>query len=327
QALGILGGVVDGTQSKFFLENFSCLSRLGIPITFLWGPTFYFYVKSFAFSDFKLEWKHLLHTIPALMVFLYFLATYYPLNVSAKLVIVHTWTSSRVPLPIAVIRFLQILIYNFASLHVLKNYSEELKENFSSMAQISLSWLRLLIISFIAAYSISVIGFFLYLGFLSYWYPVTLFVDFVYFVFFNIIFFKGWHQQEIFNGIEERKKYQSSNLTSDEAQALIEKINAFVEQNKPHLIPGLTINQMAKKMNLPMRTLSQIINEYFGQNFYDYINKLRIEEAKRILREQGCKKTVLEVLYEIGYNSKSSFNAEFKKATGLTPTEFRRQTN
>ncbi len=124
-----------------------------------------------------------------------------------------------------------------------------------------------------------------------------------------------------------RKKYQSSSLTSGEAQTLIDKINVFVEQNKPHLIPGLTINQMARKMNIPMRTLSQIINEYFGQNFYDYINKLRIEEAKRILTEQGSKKTVLEVLYEIGYNSKSSFNAEFKKATGLTPTEFKRRAN
>jgi AraC-like DNA-binding protein len=325
QALGILGGIVDGAQSQYFLGNFPYLSRLGMPITFLWGPTFYFYVKSFAFSDFKLNWKHLLHLVPAGLVFLSFLITYYPLDGPTKYALGRSWTMYRVLYVFISIRFLQILVYNFASLRVLKEYSAELKENFSSVARISLSWLRLIIICFIVAYTISLAGYFLFLSFQSYWYPLTLFVDFVYFIFFNIIFFKGWHQQEIFGGVEERKKYQSSTLTSDEARTLVERINAFVDQHKPHLIPGLTISQMARKMNLPMRTLSQIINEYFGQNFYDYINRLRIEEAKRILREEGNKKTVLEVLYEIGYNSKSSFNAEFKKATGLTPTEFRRR--
>jgi len=63
-----------------------------------------------------------------------------------------------------------------------------------------------------------------------------------------------------------------------------------------------------------------------GQNFYDFINRYRILEAKQLLTNpKDPKITVLEVLYEVGFNSKSSFNTLFKKYTGLTPTEFRKK--
>jgi AraC-like DNA-binding protein len=63
-----------------------------------------------------------------------------------------------------------------------------------------------------------------------------------------------------------------------------------------------------------------------GQNFYDFINRHRIDEASRLLTNPADEKiTILEVLYEVGFNSKSSFNTLFKKYTGLTPTEFRKK--
>ena len=145
----------------------------------------------------------------------------------------------------------------------------------------------------------------------------------VYFIFFNIIFYKGWHQPEIFAGIEEKVKYKSSGLTKNETEDWARKIGKYMEEEKPYLIPGITIEQLAEKIDIHPRSLSQIINDYFGQNFYDYINKHRIVESKRMLIE-CTKKTVLEILYEAGFNTKSSFNTCFKKETGLTPTEFRK---
>ena len=61
-----------------------------------------------------------------------------------------------------------------------------------------------------------------------------------------------------------------------------------------------------------------------SMNFYDFISKYRIEEAKKIFTEKSDK-TVLEVLYEVGFNSKSSFNTTFKKFTGITPTQFKKE--
>ena len=65
-------------------------------------------------------------------------------------------------------------------------------------------------------------------------------------------------------------------------------------------------------------------NPFF--NFFDFINQFRIDEARSILKNPEKKQfTVLEILYEVGFNSKSSFNTAFKKHTGLTPTQYRKK--
>jgi AraC-like DNA-binding protein len=82
---------------------------------------------------------------------------------------------------------------------------------------------------------------------------------------------------------------------------------------------------LAEQVSIPYRALSEVINNKLKQNFYDFINSYRIHESKKLLSEKTERlKTILEVLYEVGYNSKSSFNSAFKKFTGMTPTEYRK---
>jgi AraC-like DNA-binding protein len=79
-------------------------------------------------------------------------------------------------------------------------------------------------------------------------------------------------------------------------------------------------------MDLPMRQLSVLINQYLNQHFFDFVNEYIINKAKEILKNPEKKEvTILEILYEVGFNSKSSFNTAFKKHTGLTPTQFRKK--
>jgi AraC-like DNA-binding protein len=131
-------------------------------------------------------------------------------------------------------------------------------------------------------------------------------------------------QPEIFSRIEEKPKYNSSKLTSADAEMHLTKLKSFMEQEKPYLNPALTLKELSSELSIPARHLSQIINESMQSNFYDYISKYRIEEAKSILSDQSSNKTVLEILYEVGFNSKSSFNTAFKKYTGVTPSKFKR---
>ncbi|MBV6879517.1 helix-turn-helix domain-containing protein [Epilithonimonas ginsengisoli] len=94
---------------------------------------------------------------------------------------------------------------------------------------------------------------------------------------------------------------------------------------KPFLDPALTIQDISKEMNVPVRELSVLINHQLGQHFYDFVNTYRIENAMEILKDPSkTKVTILEILYEVGFNSKSSFNTAFKKHTGNTPTEYRK---
>ena len=78
-------------------------------------------------------------------------------------------------------------------------------------------------------------------------------------------------------------------------------------------------------MEVRPKVLSQVINESLHQSFFDFVNRYRIEEAKQQLTHPEDEAiTILEILYNSGFNSKSSFNTLFKKYTGLTPTEFRK---
>jgi AraC-like DNA-binding protein len=67
-----------------------------------------------------------------------------------------------------------------------------------------------------------------------------------------------------------------------------------------------------------------VINLCFHQNFSDFVNLLRIEEAKSLLVRDGGKKNILDILLEAGFNSKSSFNTIFKEKTGMSPSQYRR---
>jgi AraC-like DNA-binding protein len=95
-------------------------------------------------------------------------------------------------------------------------------------------------------------------------------------------------------------------------------------EEKPFLNPSLTIQDISNELEIPVRELSVLINHQLGQHFYDFVNTYRIEHAMNILKDTTKSKvTILEILYEVGFNSKSSFNTAFKKHTGNTPTEYR----
>ena len=113
-------------------------------------------------------------------------------------------------------------------------------------------------------------------------------------------------------------------LSESEYQELISQLEGHLKDNEGYCDPNLTIGDLADQLNFPKRRLSQLINAHYGQNFVDFINTYRIEKAKeRLLHPKDEKETILEVMYEVGFNSKSSFNTVFKKKTGLTPSQYK----
>lgn len=108
-------------------------------------------------------------------------------------------------------------------------------------------------------------------------------------------------------------------------QALIDKLVAYMIANKPYLNPELSLNTLAKEINMSRNQLSQLINDGVGENFYDFINKYRVEEVKRLMTDPDMAGySLLGIAFEAGFKSKSTFNLIFKRFTGLTPTEYRK---
>lgn len=111
-----------------------------------------------------------------------------------------------------------------------------------------------------------------------------------------------------------------------EKQKQIEKINQYMAEQKPFLNPELTLMDLSQNLNIPKHQITLLLNNHLGKNFFEYVNEFRIEETKkRMIDPQYEHLTLVAIAYECGFNSKSTFNTFFKNATGLTPTEWRKE--
>jgi AraC-like DNA-binding protein len=121
-------------------------------------------------------------------------------------------------------------------------------------------------------------------------------------------------------------KYAKSGLTPDRMRAVAEQLSEFMASDKAFLESDLTLGQLAVRTGVPQHQISQVLNQHLGMSFFDYINRLRVEEVKRCLADAAFSdQSVLEIGLEAGFNSKAAFNAAFKKFAGVTPTAYRNQ--
>jgi AraC-like DNA-binding protein len=121
-------------------------------------------------------------------------------------------------------------------------------------------------------------------------------------------------------------KYKSSSLTPRQSRHYLDKLLHIMNEEKPYLDAGLSLQKLAQRLGITKEDLSQVINEQLNKNFKNFLNEYRIQEAKeKLLDPKENQFVLLKIAYDVGFNSKSVFNASFKKFTGMTPTQFKKQ--
>ncbi|MEM7487342.1 MAG: AraC family transcriptional regulator, partial [Bacteroidota bacterium] len=118
-----------------------------------------------------------------------------------------------------------------------------------------------------------------------------------------------------------RTKYKNSGLTTDLANDFKIKLVELMDKNKLYQNPNLRLKDIAFKMGISVHQTSQIINQKFGQDFNTFVNTYRVAEAIRLFRINE-NPSIGEVLFEVGFNNKATFNKAFKNYVNMTPTEF-----
>lgn len=119
-------------------------------------------------------------------------------------------------------------------------------------------------------------------------------------------------------------KYEKSALSEEIKQGLLQKLKA-AEADRFYTQPSASLPSLAKQLHTSPHYLSQSLNECLGKSFFEYLAELRIQQAKAILADPAQQHLkVDEVAEQVGYLSKSAFSAAFKKHTGLTPGQFRK---
>ncbi|MCP5493376.1 MAG: helix-turn-helix transcriptional regulator [Leptospiraceae bacterium] len=122
---------------------------------------------------------------------------------------------------------------------------------------------------------------------------------------------------------EQKKKYVKSHIDSLDIEIIKEKLEHFMQQDKPYLEEDVSLEFIATNLKLSNHQLSQFLNQILKKSFYQYINEFRVQEAIKIIQNDP-KINILNVAYKVGFNSKSSFNTTFKKITGTTPSEYKK---
>jgi len=145
------------------------------------------------------------------------------------------------------------------------------------------------------------------------------------FLFINFLMVNALRQPVIFTGLAADQAALLDDTTVPEFdQHLKQKLAQFMAEDKPYLYSNLTLEQLAQKVGAHPREVSRAINQGFGCNFFEFVSSYRVQEAKRRLADPSDTSSILQVMYDSGFNSKSVFNTAFKNNTGLTPSDFRR---
>jgi AraC-like DNA-binding protein len=118
-------------------------------------------------------------------------------------------------------------------------------------------------------------------------------------------------------------KYLNSSLTESLSEELKQELIRLFKADKVYRDCNLNLETLSKKLNTTRHNTSQIINEHFGMNFFELVNKFRIKEAIKLLENADVEHVnIIDIAYEVGFNNKVTFNKAFKKSTSLTPTQF-----
>ncbi len=296
------------------------------------GPTFYLLVLSVTKG--KLNWKHYLHlAIPIIHIFLQM-----PFLVLPEDAKYNAWVGSyhpdwpRRPFDYSydprlfwvtdhVTEFTLITLFVYTGLglfEIFKAFNKQ-KESFWKPSNASLKFLRWeVFLIATAGLGILIVKLFhdhdtgdhLFAAYIT----VT-----IYLTSFRIIKGSGFFQQP---ALGETLKYKNSTVSPEDQQVLLGKLNRIMADQKPFLRSDFSLPELAQILGTTVHVLSQTINERLGKNFFEMVAEFRVNEAKKLLKEQPNIK-VEEIAEQVGYNSKSSFNTMFKKLTGTTPSRFR----
>ena len=298
---------------------------------FLYGPLIYFYVRRVVYVVLQWKARNLLHLIPYLAWCFYLVYTLVVLNPEEQRQVTQQIVTASLPAWMYLVG-LSIYVYTISYLwlanRTVNTYRDVIKNKYSSVDKINLSWLKFIIQSFAVITVIAMIHNVIpVLGNFVFLYASLILLLIFTFFFINRVLVKALNQPEIFAGIElqeAREKYTGSKLNEDELEQYFSHLLSILEKEELYLNPDLTLQALAERLQISSKVLSQVINQRSGKNFFDFINSYRCEEAKNLMRTSDPKVTILEILYEAGFNSKSSFNKEFKKLNGTTPTEYRK---
>jgi AraC-like DNA-binding protein len=334
--------VYTGVHLSFFYVNFNddlvlpdWIMIIGGSLPLLYGPILYWYVQALIQPKPLRIFSFLLHGAPFVLLAITFLFFHYQVN-DCEVLVFDGFIHLKGPFP-TIIYYFSILfavsggLYPTICLFLLIRHKKNIHNQFSYEDEITLDWLRTLIIFTLA-------------GFLVSFFSILFIVDYGLFedsrmafyivsgssaLFVFAMGYFGLKQTLIFSSREsippKSGRYDRSGLEAERSKSIMKKLDSLMLAKEPWKNPKLTLQTLAETLDVSSNHLSQAINENKELNFFEYVNSYRVEEFKRKLQNpQNNHLTHLGIAYDCGFNSKSTFNHIFKSRTGITPSAYKK---
>lgn len=335
--IGLFLLTIDLLVSKGFFEITLYFIPFSYAVIFAIYPLFYLYFRKFLNNNghinFSNSYKHFLITCTALFILLLY---YIPLSnedkvefAISKLVFFENITTGN-ELLIMILYFLyysQFLFYLYKLSNLIRSLNKDHRKKHVSLH----------IKSFIKLFVVGTVCYEILLLVVSQKYSIDVYnsfeqlFGFLYLVFIGFLVVnhsKFIIQVKLYHSVKEKKFDQGNNnsvntVSFAEKNEIMRLIQQVIRERKLYLDPNLKLENCAKKLHVPARKLSVVINEITGESFSHLLNKYRIEEAKKMLLSAEDNSTIENIYLHAGFNSRSTFNRVFKSITGNTPREFR----
>lgn len=295
---------------------------MSAPFSFLYGPVLYFYFKRIT-QNYSFRKQDLLHLLPT-VIFTVLLIPVFALDADSKLeIMLGQGSYSTLPylVPATILKVISLVVYGFFTLQL---YRKSVKGATRETRHYSLQ--RTIVIThsvyavfyglyafILVQYSfgsellhiqlLAMTGLVLYIGYIAYSNPLALIGS--------------------INRVKKgTTKYQNSGLTPSFSTELKEQLITLLEQEKVYRESSIKLEYIAERLGTSRHNASQVINEHFDLNFFELINKYRVEEAMERLKNNPENLNIIDIAYEVGYNNKVTFNKSFKRFCDLTPSQF-----
>ena len=312
---------------SLYLTNYTYVAphtlSMSTVFSFLYGPVLYFYFKRVS-ENYSFKKIDALHLLPTVGIVLFFLPIY-ALSAEEKLnVMLGATAHGAHPYlrPVTLIKLASLVIYGYLTFNVYTKSSlkTEAKQSKKIQLQKAIMTIHGVYALSYALYAIVIIqnvfggimfnvqlfamtALVLYIGYIAYANPTIL---------------AGFTP-----GVKEAvTKYKNSGLTPSFSLELKDQLIVLLEEDKVYRQNTIRLESIAQSLGTTRHNASQIINEHFSMNFFELINKYRVEEAMELLKSNNRDLNIIDIAYEVGYNNKVTFNKSFKRWSSLTPSQF-----
>ncbi len=315
--------VLDISPNLFFLGSYAY---------YLDGPFLYLFVRSLLFKDFTLKRLECLHLIPLALYAVLLVFNFYGLSNHEKSALIetqHIAYSSPFLYFDAASKYIRI-VYGVLSLGLVWRYGRHIQLSLANINYRDQVWLKAMLLTILSLFSLdAVLASVKIYGLVQQHFNMDLL---------NNLGVSAYHLNFLainilvllkFSRFESVEAIESESITPSEpedamTQEWVKQIEQGMKDPAVYALPNISLDKLAAALDVPPRRLSQLLKTHFETNFYEFVNRHRVDVAKARLADPAFDhQSITDIFYNVGFNSKSVFNTYFKRIVGQTPSQYR----